>query len=174
MPKTLKSCNLKPPFQRQRRKGIVPYLGVFSVLILASPSVVLGSSWGASAGYNNPAGASLGVNILYLGKPFGIEFGVGGVGADSQEKSGTTGLWGDVDLKLFFADKWRPFVEAGFGMQIGLKAGEGSGAGASAGEPFLGGGVLYQGSTLYGYAAADYKWNTKKWIVPVLGLGIQF
>ena len=132
------------------------------------------SGWGASAAYNNPGGTALGVNIIYLGKPFGFEFGVGGVSANSEKKSGTGGLWGDVDVKFFFADKLRPYVEAGFATSLGGKAGEDSGVGFSAGSPFVGGGVLYQGSTMFGYAAADYRWNSKEWVVPVFGLGVQF
>jgi hypothetical protein len=116
----------------------------------------------------------LGVNVIALGSTFGFEFGVGGISADSDKKNGRGGLWGDVDAKFFFAEKLRPYVEAGFATGLGGQAGDDSGVGVSAGSPFVGGGLLYQGSTIFGYAAADYRWNSKDWIVPVFGLGFQF
>jgi hypothetical protein len=104
----------------------------------------------------------------------------GGVGGDSQDgdddgdaDSASGGLWGDVDVKILFGSKWRPYLEAGFGMRLGAGVGSGGGVSAGAGSPFVGGGLLYSGSPLLFYVAGDYK-ITAKDVFPVVGLGVKF
>jgi hypothetical protein len=154
--------------------------GVF--LVGFNLSQALASDWGLTVGYNNPIGATLGGNLIYLGDTFGFEFGVGGLGAtshDGDDKDGkkdddvSAGLWGDVDVKILFGKTWRPYVEAGFGMALGGATENGGGFSAGAGSPFVGGGILYSGSPLLFYAAGDYKVNSKQ-IFPVVGLGVKF
>jgi hypothetical protein len=171
MHKSLWTRNLKQSFSPSKSMII---WSVSMILLAGLNTEAQGNKWGASAGYNNPAGSSLGLNIISMGSTFGFEVGVGGLSATSNDKNSNAGLWGDADVKIFFAEKLRPYIEAGFATGLGGQAGDDSGLGLSAGSPFVGGGLLYQGSSLFGYAALDYRLNSKTWVAPVFGLGLQF
>jgi|GEM_PF-624120 len=148
--------------------------------LFASPSVALAGNFGLTVAYNNPAGANIGANLIYLGQTFAFEVGVGGLGGtvkdvddDGDKDSTSGGLWGDVDLKVMFAQRWRPYIEAGFGMALSGGAGKSGGLSAGAGSPFAGVGLMFEGSTLLAYVAGDYKFESKD-LFPVVGLGVKF
>ena len=147
---------------------------------LGRPGQAHAGDWGLTVAYNNPAGANIGANLIYLGQTFAFEAGVGGLGGtvrdkndDGHKDSTSGGLWGDVDLKVMFGQRWRPYIEAGFGMALGVGTGDSGGVSAGAGSPFAGVGILFSGSPLLFYVAGDYKFNTKN-LFPVVGIGVKF
>jgi hypothetical protein len=113
--------------------------------------------------YHNPVNALLGVNLDYFGSNWAFEIGAGGLGANgstkaTEEKAGTE-VWGDFDIKYRFGSKTiRPFLEGGytFGLRLGT-----SGSGAGTGSPFAGGGLLIEGSKIFGFGVADYVFDSK-------------
>ncbi len=135
-----------------------------SLLLLASPAA---ADWTWNVGYHNPAGSTVGLNLLYLGQTFGFEAGLGwlDVRADSDDSKddkvnsdddkktgGSFAAAGDVNLKYFFGSgTFRPYAQAGVG--VGLGARTGSGAGASTGGGFAGLGLLIGSPSFYGYGA---------------------
>ncbi len=123
-------------------------------------------------GYNNPAGSRVGLNFLYQGAPFGFEVGVGDVEetkTDSGAKKGMV-VWGDVDIKYYpSTGLWRPFLEGGLTYAVGLGGDE---RGIAAGSPFVGGGLLYSGSTVLFHIGADYKINERV-TYPAAGFGFR-
>ena len=122
--------------------------------------------WGLGIGYHNPVSSNLGVSFLYAGQSFGFEAAIGGLGAsggdDSDSGSGAY-LAGDVDIKYFFGKGTGGYVEAGVGYGISVST-SGGGLGASLGQggPFAGGGLMLQGSSLYGLIGGDYLFSSKK------------
>ncbi len=141
------------------------FLGL-SLSWAAAPAAAKG--WGVGVGYHNPVGANLGVSFLYAGTTWGGEVAIGAldVGGDDDGEEAGLALGGDVDVKLFFGQSWRPYLEAG--VSFGLGAGE-NGAGAAVGQGglFAGGGLLLAGSSLYGLVGGDYLFEPKK--VQVMG-----
>ena len=167
---------------RGSAQSLAPGLAaLFPVLISTLwPRPAKAGDWGLTVAYNNPAGANIGANLLFLGQVFAFEVGVGGVGGDTDDGDGngdkdtaSGGLWGDIDLKILFGKTWRPYLEAGFGMALGAGVGSGSGFQAGAGSPFAGGGLMYVGSPLLFYVAGDYKFQSKD-MFPVVGVGVKF
>ena len=126
------------------------------------------AEWTANVGYHNPVDATIGLNLLYFGKPWAFEVGLGWIDAstdktttkdkNSSSKTKTTGgsvaAAGDVDVKyLFGASKFRPYVQAGVGVGIGAGAGSSVGLGASAGGLFAGIGLMLGSPGFYGYGS---------------------
>lgn len=146
-------------------------LGMGEAGVLAAEAQA--GSWGLSIGYNNPAGANVGGNFIYLGSKFAFEFGVGAVEGDSDDDSGSASMAGDVDLKLMFGSKWRPYLEAGLAVGIGGGVGDEGGLGLGAGDPFAGAGLMYEGSTFFFYVSGDYKFKAEDFY-PAGGLGVKF
>ena len=145
-----------------------------------APGHATAGDWGLTVAYNNPAGANVGANLIYLGQIFAFEVGVGGVGGGTDDDNGNGdddsargGLWGDVDAKIMFGKTWRPYIEAGFGMGLGAGIGGSGGFSAGAGSPFVGVGLMYVGSPLLFYVAGDYKISSKQ-PFPVVGVGVKF
>jgi hypothetical protein len=122
-----------------------------------------GGKWGLNIAYHNPVNALIGLNLNYFAQNFAFEIGMGGLDGNassksSEEKAGTQ-TWGDADIKYLFGSKtFRPYLEAGF--TYGLRLGT-SGSGAGTGSPFAGGGLMIQGQKLFGYAVADYVFQSK-------------
>lgn len=176
-----------PPFPSGLKSRFVSLFGFCRrVLIGLAPLCLLpvyeakAGDWGLTVAYNNPAGANIGANLMYLGQVFAFEVGVGGVAGDAEDgnadgdaDTAKGGLWGDVDIKVLFGQKWRPYLEAGFGMALGAGLGKGSGVQAGAGSPFAGGGLMYVGSPLLFYVAGDYTFESQD-LFPVVGLGVKF
>jgi len=152
-----------------RIKNILKISGLLSTLLL--PSVAHAGPWGLLLGYNNPAGSNLGLNFLYQsGGPWGFEFGVGGLYGQSTENVKSISTWGDVDVKWFpTAGPWKGYLEGGLAFSLGTGS---EGSGVSAGSPFVGGGLMYSGSSVLFHVTADYKINSRG-IYPSAGLGFR-
>ena len=144
-----------------------------SLLLLASPAV---ADWTWNVGYHNPAGSTVGLNLLYLGPTFGFEAGLGwiDVRADSDDDKKTDGSFaaaGDVNLKYFVSSgKVRPYAQAG--VAIGFGARTGSGAGASTGGGFAGLGLLIGSPSFYGYGAYDLDGSRSAFVQAGLGFDL--
>jgi len=139
---------------------------------MSTPDAARAGSWGVLLGYNNPAGSRLGLNFLYQGSTWGFEMGAGGLAAVSDADSDSSAvIWGDLDLKYYFASSlWRPYFEGGMAYTV---AAGGAGSGFAAGSPFVGLGVLYSGSKILFTVAGDYKINSGAFY-PSAGLGFRF
>ena len=146
---------------------------VVSAFLSFGAQTAQAGQWGLSIAYNNPAGADIGGNFTYFGSQFAFEIGVGSVGASGNESTKSAGLAGDIDVKMMFSSKWRPYIEAGLGMGLGGAVGKGGGFRIGAGSPFVGVGLLYDGSPMFCYLAADYKFSPQKFY-PVVGVGVKF
>ena len=142
-----------------------------TVCALSTPNTAAAGSWGALLGYNNPAGSKLGLNFLYQGPTWGFELGAGGLAAVSDSDNDSSGvIWGDLDLKYYFASSlWRPYFEGGMAYTV---AAGGAGNGIAAGSPFVGLCVLYSGSKVLFTVAGDYKINSGGFY-PSAGLGFR-
>lgn len=138
---------------------------------LTVPQNALAGSWGALVGYNNPAGSRLGLNFLYQDSTWGFELGAGGLATVSDSDNDSSAVvWGDLDLKYFFASSlWRPYFEGGMGYSV---AAGGAGNGVALGSPFVGLGLLYAGKTLLFTVAGDYKINSSTFY-PSAGIGFR-
>lgn len=151
----------------------------YKKLSLASVAALVSLSGGASAGdwgvligHNNPAGSNVGLNFLYQSAGvWGFEAGVGGIYGQSGNSSRFVATWGDVDLKWFAGHGfWRPFLEGGMAVALGTGTG---GGGIAAGSPFVGGGLLYSGTSMLFHITADYKINSGAFY-PAAGIGFKF
>ncbi|MEN9827264.1 MAG: hypothetical protein RI953_3009 [Pseudomonadota bacterium] len=127
--------------------------------------------WGMLLGINNPAGSNLGLNFLYQSAgSLGFEVGVGGLYGKNNDNGTDVSTWGDFDVKWFpGAGPWRGFLEGG--MAFGLGTGS-SGSGLAAGSPFVGGGLLYSGTTMLFHVTGDYEINSRT-AYPALGIGFK-
>lgn len=132
------------------------------------------SEWGFSVGYNNPLGARYGLNVISFWQRYAIEFGIGSAGANSGDDSSSAALAGDIDFKILFASSGLiPYAEIGIGVATSGKVGDSSDLSLDAGNPFVGGGLMYKWHTPFIYAGVDYGISTKK-VYPLGGLGIRF
>lgn len=134
---------------------------------------VYAGQWGLSLGYNNPLGANIGGNLIYFGDPLAFEVGIGSVGGHSNNQSSSAALAGDMDIKVLFGSKFQPYLEFGLALGIGAGVGSGGGLGLGLGSPFVGGGLMYSGQTVFCYGAIDYSFNAKGFY-PALGVGVKF
>jgi hypothetical protein len=136
---------------------------VFASFLAPQTLMAAGGKWGLNVAYHNPVNALVGLNLNHFWSNVAFEIGVGGLDGNastkSEEEKVGTQLWGDVDFKYRFGSKSiRPFLEAGF--TYGLRLGS-SGSGAGTGSPFAGGGILLEGSKIYGFGLADYVFDSK-------------
>jgi len=122
----------------------------------------------ASVGYNNPPGANVGLNFMYLWTNWAFEFGIGQVGSSTSSSNTTTvSTSGDLNFKYLFGSSWfRPYIQAGTG--VGLSVG--SGASAGTGGFFGGVGFFAMGQPIYAYLS--YNAGTANWFQ--LGIGYRF
>lgn len=157
------------------RRARLLVLGLGAVCGLLPAHAAYATGWGWNVGYHNPAGATVGLNLQYLGASWAFETGIGwlDVRQDKQPSGGssssnnsssndgktTTSVTasGDVDVKYFLTGGGggggvRVYLQGGVG--VGLGAGSG-GAGIGTGGGFGGLGLLFGGSKVYAYAAYD-------------------
>lgn len=148
-------------------------LKMFAVTAVATTSLSAQcADMGLSLAWGNPQQSGYGVNFISIWKNVALEVGVGAVAANigQRKNNNNLDLSGDIDVKYLFAtSSWRPFVEGGF--RTGLGMGD-SGVSFGAGNPFLGGGVMYWGSKLFGYVGANT--DSGKVIFPFVGAGFRF
>lgn len=128
---------------------------LFSFLVLHSSTSLAG--WSVNLGYNNPPGATLGVNLMHLWSRWAFEVGLGYARIDSeQDNRSSTILAGDLDLKYFLGGRgFRPYAQVGTGYGFGSGK-DGEGVGIGIGGSFYGGfGFFAMGRSVYGYASAN-------------------
>lgn len=138
------------------------------VLLMAlSLSFTAQANWTWNIGYQNPPGALVGVNLMYLGTQWAFEAGVGSI----TNSDNSTSVGGDLNLKYLFGTGWfRPYLEAGVGLSTGAKTGDNAGVSAGTGGGFVGGGLLLKGNPFYVYLGAVSANTT----IPQVGLGFDF
>jgi hypothetical protein len=136
-----------------------------------------------NGGWHNPPGSELGLNLMFAGKHLALELGVGRASGgtydadnkkndDDADDTAAVATIGDIDLKyMFLSGKVRPYLQGGFGLALSGRAGGDSGASASTGDSFVGAGLLFKGSSVYGYIAA-YTWEGSD-IKPQAGIGVM-
>lgn len=155
---------------------------LLAALLLNAPAVKAETL--VSAGWHNPPGAEFGANLMFAGSSFALELGVGRADGDTyntdaakdgtkdEEDTAALVTLGDIDLKYMFSSGGvRPYVQGGFGLALAGRAGKDSGASASTGSGFAGAGVLFKGSSLFGYIGI-YAFDIDN-IKPQAGIGIK-
>lgn len=135
-----------------------------------------------NGGWHNPPGSELGLNLMFSGKNLALELGVGRASGstydadnnkddDDADDTAAVATVGDIDLKyMFLSGKVRPYLQGGFGLALSGRAGGEAGASASTGDSFVGAGLLFKGSSVYGYIAG-YTWEGSD-IKPQAGIGV--
>lgn len=127
---------------------------ILSLCILLPSTSFAVQGWSWNLGYNNPPGATVGVNLMHQWTRWAFEVGVGSAkvtdSADSTAE--VTVLAGQLDMKyLWGASGFRPYAQLGTGYAAG--SGNGS-AGLSVGGSAYGGlGFFAMGSSVYGYTS---------------------
>ena len=130
-------------------------LALIALLVVAAPAR---GEWTANVGYHNPITATYGLNLLYLGRSWGFEAGIGWLDLYSSKDSSSdtkrhtsASVVGDVNLKYFLTTgSVRPYLQGGFGAGVGASN---SGAGASVGGGFAGIGVMLGSTSVYFYGS---------------------
>lgn len=154
-----------------------------SILLMLLSSLASNSAFAdvsLGAGWHNPPGAEFGVNLMFAGKNLALELGVGRADADTYDgdnrkdddadDTAAVSTIGDIDLKyMFLSGAVRPYLQGGFGLALSGRAGGDAGASASTGDSFVGAGLLFKGSALFGYLGA-YAWEASD-VKPQAGIG---
>jgi hypothetical protein len=138
----------------------------FVTVFMSAQSLAGGGKqgWSLNLGYHNPPNSTVGVNFLRFWKNFAFEAGIGWLdwGSSSRNRrtqsdsdnTSTLSAAGDVNLKYLFGDgSLRPYIQGGIGTAGSLSIGENTGASASAGQLFGGGGFFLTGQSVYGYGS---------------------
>ncbi len=133
---------------------------VIALLLGVSSQQAMAAGWSWSLGYNNPPGATVGLNFMHLWSNWAFEVGIGAVqvkdenSTTNNEDAKTLQVAGDVDLKYLFGSGWfRPYLQGGMGAGIGVKSGDETSAGAGIGGGYFGGGIFMIGNPFYLYAS---------------------
>ncbi len=149
------------------------YIAAFAIFL--NPLSARANGWSWSLGYNNPPGATVGINFMHLWTNWAFEVGVGAIEAKNEDDTNsdtdkkTLHVGGDVDLKYLFGNSWfRPYIQAGMGAGVGIKSDDDTSAGAGVGGSYCGGGVFLMGNPFYLYASL----NTGTFVQ--VGLGFDF
>lgn len=157
---------------------LVPCLIFISVLLLSSQNAF--ANWTFNLGYQNPPGAKVGANFLYLGNTWGFELGLGWLDidstnddADDDDDSVAAQASGAVSVKYFLTKSTlRFYLQGGFGAAIGAKAGEDNDLGAGLGGPYVGLGILIGSPKFYGYGAYNLSENSDGFVQAGIGFDI--
>jgi hypothetical protein len=166
-------------------------LHFLSILVLVVGTLFASSAhanWTLNVGYQNPIVSTWGLNLLYIGSQWGFEAGIGWIDAeakvdedepdnnsnndpDEDGSKAAIAIAGDIDLKYFFASgAARPFLQGGFGVDLGAKSGEGAGAGTGGG--FVGLGILLGSPSIYGYGSINVNGSQDSFYQAGLGVDI--
>lgn len=147
-------------------------IAILAVLTLYSSNLF--ANWSLNIGYNNPPGATIGINFLKtFSKNLGFEVGIGWVhikasdddddnnsssNQNDNDKDDSTKLAvaGDVNLKYFFSSGTvKPYLQGGFGVGVGASLGDDTDAGAGVGGGFGGLGLMIGGQSFYVYGSLN-------------------
>jgi hypothetical protein len=125
--------------------------GFFLMTCLLLISLRAGAgNWSGSVGYNNPPGANIGLNFMYLWSNWAFEFGLGNVSSNNN----STSVGGDIGFKyLFRSGVFRPYLQFGAGSGVSVTSSNSGGAGASVGGGFGGAGIFLLGNPIYAYGS---------------------
>jgi hypothetical protein len=163
--------------------GALKKILVGMLLLSGSPAH---ADWTWNLSYQNPAVSTFGVNLFYMGNPWGFEVGLGWIDVDASKRdeeedkddgkkkdddSARIRLAGDVDVKYMLASgKFRPYVQGGFG--VGLGADSDAGAGASTGGGFAGLGILAGSPSFYVYGTYNINGSRHDFVQAGLGFDL--
>lgn len=148
----------------------------FAFIIFFLPKYAKAYGWNWSLGYNNPPGATIGLNFMYLWTNWAFEFGVGGVqqstGTDSSGKeTKTTSVLGDIDFKYLFGSSWvRPYLQVGAGSSASVTNSTGNAVSAGIGGMYYGGGIFLMGNPFHLYVS----YNVASSSFVQAGIGFNF
>ena len=130
------------------------------LILLVFCSMQAQANWSMNFGYNNPPGATVGLNLLNFWDHVALEFGVGYVSS--------TFIDGDINLKyLFMQQVFRPYIQGGFSTAI-----TGTGVGLGFNSGYAGGGFFLKGNPIYFYAS--YNITGLQISFGQVGLGFEF
>lgn len=149
--------------------------------LLFCASKAQAGAWTWNVGYHNPAVSTFGLNLLWFGSEFGFEAGIGWIDVSSVEetngakkKSSTKlNIAGDVDGKYFLTSgKFRPYLQAGFGIGFGATTGDDAGASAGTGGGFGGIGLLIGSPDFYAYGSFNMNGSKETFAQAGIGAGL--
>lgn len=152
-------------------------VSVFGFILLMVPLAEASYGWSWNLGYNNPPGATVGLNFMHLWTQWAFEVGVGGV-QQSQGVNATTGqetkvtsVLGDLNLKyLFSSGTVRPYLQVGTGTSASIVSQSGTSLSAGVGGLYYGGGLFLMGSSFYLYLSVNSGGGSG---YPQVGLGFD-
>lgn len=153
------------------------------IFLSASQAPTALAEWSLNLGYNNPPGATVGLNAMRtFSRGFAIEFGVGwfninnrnSENSESKDKDTTQfALSGDINLKYFFSSGTvKPYLQGGFGMGLAGDIGGKTGLGAGVGSGFGGIGVNIGSKSIYAYASGNLISTGDPFLQAGVGFGI--
>lgn len=133
-----------------------------------------GGGWSWNLGYNNPPGALVGLNFLYLGDNFGFEIGIGNVDSDESNSS----INGAASLKYLFRSgkTFRPYIQGGTRTGVSVNSNDDdTSAGASlGGGGYYGAGFFLVGNPMYFYASYNKDGGKGDGTFAQAGIGFDF
>jgi hypothetical protein len=135
------------------------------------------ADWSWNLGYNNPPGATLGLNFMHLWTNWAFEVGLGAVqqskGVDvSGKEVKSVSLLGDINMKyLFSSGTVRPYLMLGAGSAASVVQSNQTSVSAGIGGSYYGAGIFLMGNPFYVYLGyANGGGNG----FPQVGLGFNF
>lgn len=128
-------------------------------VLLFGWSTMAQANWSWNLGHNNPPGATVGLNFMYLWTNWAFEIGVGGVSQSSSTDSNgdetkSTSVLGDMNFRYLFrsGQVFRPYLQVGAGSAATVTTGDNTDAGAGVGGLYGGAGIYLMGNPFYVYA----------------------
>lgn len=120
-----------------------------TIVLLISMKSFAGN-WSGSVAHNNPPGANIGLNFMYLWSNWAFELGIG----NAQSSNSSTSVSGDINFKyLFRSGVFRPYLQFGAGSGVSVTTNNNGGAGAGVGGGFAGAGIFLLGNPIYAYGS---------------------
>ena len=149
---------------------------LIAIILMSTQQNAHANNWSASVGYNNPPGANVGLNFMYLWTNWAFELGIGSVQQTTTNTNGqdskTTSVLGDANFKyLFSSGVFRPYLQGGMGSSVSVTNASGVSASAGLGGSFFGGGIFLLGNPIYAYASYNVGGSTS---FTQIGIGCSF
>lgn len=122
------------------------------LLLFILPTTSFANGWSLNLGYNNPPGASVGLNFMYLWQKWAFEIGAGSAKVKDSNNTDVSVLAGDIDLKyLFGSGGFRPYLQAG--TFYNTNTGNNNASVSVGGSSYMGVGFFGMGNSVYGYTS---------------------